>query len=248
MKPISLTGASALAFCLVATAAGADPSPSPPHPIGPCAGVYASLAGLSDYRFDGFSESNHHPSWQVTAYCYRDDGFFAGTTLTGVDFEDRPRTRLEADWYAGRQLRWRGAKVTLELLYATFPDKRTRGPSYDLVEPQADVSRGFGRLTLGALASWETNASGTGQAWRVEATAAYALAPWLSLSGQAGRFFAARGADSDHDAWDVGATATWRRLTLDARYGGTDQPLAQCFYTNWCMPGPYVSVSYRVYP
>jgi uncharacterized protein (TIGR02001 family) len=236
---------SAAIAMLAAGDAFADP---PPKPVGPCDGAFASVAGVSDYRFDGFSESNHHPTWQVTAYCYRNDGFFAGTMLTGIDFEDTPRTRLEADWYVGRQLRWRGAKVTLEALYDSFPDKRAPGPSYDIFEPQAEVSRTLKRLTLGALAGWETDVSGGGQEWHLKASAAYALAPWLSISGHAGRFFAASGADHDHDHWDIGATATWRRLSLDARYGGTDEPRSRCFFTDWCEPGAYVSLNYRLYP
>ena len=236
----------AAALALSANAALADPAP--PKPIGPCAGVYASVAGLSDYRFDGFSESNHQPTWQATAYCYRNDGFFAGTTLTGIDFEDTPRTHIEADWYIGRQLQWRGAKVTATLLYASFPDKRAPGPSYDIVEPQLEVSRAFRQWTLGALASWETDTSGGGQEWHVKGSAAYAITPWLSRSGHGGRCFAAHGADHDYDAWDVGVTATWRRFSLDARYAGTDRPVSQCFFTDWCKPGPSVSLSYRLLP
>jgi uncharacterized protein (TIGR02001 family) len=248
MRAQETTGASTLALALLTAASvSAEPAPTP-HAIGPCAGAYVSIAGLSDYRFDGFSESNHHPTWQVTAYCYRNDGFFVGTTLTGVDFADTPRTHVEADWYVGRQVSWRGAKITAELLYASFPDKRAPGPSYDILEPQIEVSRSFSRLTLGALGAWETDISGGGQEWHVKASAAYAVAPWLSLSGHAGRFFAASGADHNYDAWDVGATATWRRFSLDARYGGTDRPQAQCFFTTWCRPGPYVGLTYRLYP
>jgi len=238
----------ALALTLCASAAVADPAGAAPKPIGPCAGIYASVSGLSDYRFDGFSESNRQPTWQATAYCYRADGFFAGATFTGIDFGDTPRTPFEADSYIGRQLKLHGFTATIDLLYASFPDKRSPGPSYDLLEPQIEVTRRFQRLTLGALAGWETDVSGGGQEWHLKASAAYALTPWLSLSGHAGRFLAASGADHDHDHWDVGATATWRRLTLDARYGGTDQPLSQCFYTNWCKPGAYASLSYRLLP
>ena len=246
MKAIALATAAVLA--MLGGAATADPATATPKPIGPCAGVYASVAGLSDYRFDGFSESNHQPTWQVTAYCYRNDGFFAGTTVTGIDFEDTPHTDFEADWYVGRQVQWRGAKVTATLLYASFPDKRAPGPSYDIVEPELEISRGFSHWTLGALASWETDTSGGGQAWHVKGSVAYALTSWLSLSGHAGRFFAAHGADHDYDAWDVGATATWRRFSLDARYAGTDRPPSQCFFTDWCKAGPYASLSYRFYP
>jgi uncharacterized protein (TIGR02001 family) len=225
----------------------ADPA-APPTTPGPCAGVYLSAAALSDYRFDGFSESNRAPTWQVTAYCYRSDGYFAGTTLTGIDFEDTPRTPLEADWYAGRQFQWRGFKVTADVLYASYPGRRSPGPSYDIIEPQLEISRTFQKLTLGGLAGWETDRSGDGSEWHAKASAAYALTPWLTASAHAGRFFGVSGVDTVHNHWDVGATATWRRLSLDARYGGTNQPPAQCYYTRWCEPGPSVSLAWRVLP
>jgi uncharacterized protein (TIGR02001 family) len=240
-----LTLAAAAALAAVAPARA---DPLAPPPTGPCAGVYVSAAALSDYRFDGVSESNLGPTWQGTVYCYRTDGLFAGLTLTGVNFEDQPRTRLEADFYGGRQVQWRGAKITFELLHSAFPDKRAPGPSYDILEPQITISRTFKRLTLDALGAWETSLSGGGQAWHVKAGASYALTSWLSVSGHATRFFAARGSDFDHDAFDVGATATWRRLTVDARYGGTDLAPAQCYFTRWCEPGFYASATWRLLP
>jgi uncharacterized protein (TIGR02001 family) len=246
MKRTTITLAALLGAIGWSTAVRADPAPAPA--IGPCAGVFVSAAAMSDYRFDGFSESNRQPTWQVTAYCYRNDGYFAGTTLTGIDFEDTPRTPVEADWYAGRQVQMKDWKLTADLFYASFPGKRAPGPSYDILEPQVEVTRSFKRLTLGALAGWETDVSGGGQEWHVKATAAYALTPWLSVSGHLGRFLGATGGDHDHDAWDVGATATHRRLTLDVRYGGTDEAPAQCFFTRWCKPGLYASVSWRVWP
>ena len=223
-------------------AALADPSPKP---FRPCDGAYVAVTALSDYRFNGFSESNRRPTWQATAYCYRNNGVFVGTTLTGVDFEDRPRTHLEADWYVGRQWREGPYQVTATLLYASFPDKRAPGPSYDLLEPEAEVARTFRRrLTLKGLAAWSTSA--TQRAWQVKASATYQLAPWLKLDADAGRFWVSPGAN--HEIWDVGASATWRRLTLGAHYGGETLSPPQCFFTNWCAPGPSVSATYRVFP
>ncbi|HEX3917763.1 MAG TPA: TorF family putative porin [Caulobacteraceae bacterium] len=237
---------------LISTAAMAVVTPALADPqtptTGPCAGVYVSVAALSDYRFDGVSESNLAPTWQTTLYCYRNDGLFAGTTLTGVNFEDQPRTPLEADFYGGRQVQWHGATVRFELLYSAFPGKRAPGPSYDIVEPQAQISRTYGGLTLEGLGAWQTSVSGGGQQWHARAGVSYALTRWLSLNGHAGRFFAARGADFDHDTFDVGATATWRRLTLDARYGGTDLTPAHCYFTRWCAPGAYASATWRLLP
>jgi uncharacterized protein (TIGR02001 family) len=235
-----------LAALLALSAAPALADPAAPK--GPCDGVFLSAAALSDYRFDGLSESNRAPTWQVTGYCYRNDGYFVGATLTRIDFEDTPRTPLEVDWYAGRQFAWRATKITLDMFYGSFPGKRAPGSSYDILEPQVELSRSFHRLTLGALAGWETDVSGHGQEWRLKASAAYALTPWLSLNGHLGRFIASTGQDHDHDHWDVGATASWRRLSLDARYGGTDLPMAECYYTRWCDPGASASVTWRILP
>jgi uncharacterized protein (TIGR02001 family) len=243
-----ITFALAAALGLVAVPALADTVPASPRPIGPCAGAYVAVTGLTDYRFDGFSESDRKPTWQAIAYCYRADGWFAGTELTGVDFLDQPRTPVEVDWYAGRQMQLKSWKLTAELLYSGFPGKRASGPSYDIVEPQLLAARSFGRLTLDGAAGWETDVSGRGSEWRLRAGASYQLTRWLAASGHYGRFVGAWGADHDHGTWDVGATATWRRLSLDARYGGTDLPPRLCFFTRWCEPGAYAGVTYRVYP
>jgi uncharacterized protein (TIGR02001 family) len=238
--------AAAIGAAAASALAAALPGPAAAGPVGPCAGVFVSAAALTDYRFDGFSESDRAPTWQATLYCYRADGWFAGTTLTGVDFEDRPRTWLEVDWYGGRQLAWRNTKLTLDLLYASFPDKRAPGPGYDIVEPQADLSRPFGRLTLDGAAGWQTDISGRGDEWRLRAGALYALAPWLSVSGHLGQFLGAVGADHDHAFYDVGATATWRRLSLDVRYGGSTLPVSECYFTRWCEPGVYAALTWRL--
>jgi uncharacterized protein (TIGR02001 family) len=246
MKLIALSAAAFAAAS--AGAALADPQRAATPPTGPCAGVYVSVAGLSDYRFDGFSESDRHPTWQATLYCYRTDGWFAGTTLTGVDFEDTPRTRLEVDLYGGRQFTWRGAKVSLELLYTAFPDKRAPGPSYDILEPQVTVTRTVGHWTLEGLGAWELGGSGHSQEWHVRAGASFALTSWLSASGHVGRVFAARGGDVDYTHWDAGLTARWRRLSADLRYGGTDRSPAKCYFTKWCEPGLYGGLTWQVAP
>lgn len=239
--------AAALVLSEPATAA-ADPTPAATGRLKLCDGAFLSLSGLSDYRFDGFSESNRAPTWQVVGYCYRSNGLFAGTQLTGINFEDQPRTPVEADFYLGRQVRWRGASVTFDVLYSAFPGKRATGPSYDIIEPQIEISRTIGRLTLSEAAGWEDDISGRGREWRLRGGGSLVLARWLSLSGHFGGFVGASGADHDHTFFDIGATAAWRRLSLDFRYGGTSLPRAQCFYTRWCEPGAYAGVTWRFAP
>jgi uncharacterized protein (TIGR02001 family) len=246
MRAIVCSGIAAV-LALGAEDAAADPAP-PSGRIGPCAGTFVSVSGVSDYRFDGFSESNRRPTWQVLAYCYRASGVFAGVQVSGIDFADRPRTPVETDVYLGRQVRWRGSSVTVELMYSAFPGKRAPGPSYDIVELQAEVSRTLGRLTLSGAGGWEGDVSGRGQEWRLRGGGSLALTPWLSVGGHIGGFVGASGADRDHAFYDVGATARWKRLSFDVRYGGTSLSLAQCYYSRWCEPGLYGGVTWRVAP
>ena len=235
-------GGATLAF---AAGALADPAAAPTPQLGPCDAVWFAASVTSDYRYDGFSESNRQPTWQATLHCWRKDGLYAGTMLTGVNFEDRPRTSSELDVYVGRHIAVWGSDLNLEALFATFPNQRTGGPSYGFAEPSVELAHTFGKLTLGSLVGWSPNDSGnSGQAWHVRQSASYALTDWLSVSGRLGRWWIARGQDRDH--YDVGATASWRRLKLDVRYGGTDLPLTRCYYTQWCAPGPSVTLTYGV--
>ena len=248
-----------LVAVITTTPAGADTTPSgpssqqaqaapppahfTPRRNAPCAAYYVAASMISDYRFDGFSESNREPTWQVNLHCYRTDGFYAGTVLTGVNFEDRPRTTLETDFYVGKHVPVAGSDLNLELLEVWFPNQRTGGPAYGLFEPEAEVSRTFGRLTLKAQLAWSPNySSNSGESWHQKATASFALTDWLSISGHYGRITIERGFERHH--FDIGATAKWRELSLDARYGGTDLKKPQCYYSNWCAPGASVTVTW----
>ncbi len=99
---------------------------------------------------------------------------------------------------------------------------------------QVEVARTIGRLTLNGAAGWEGDVSGHGQERRLRAGAAVVLASWLSVGGHFGGFAGASGADHDHAFYDIGVTATWRRLSFNLRYGGTNLLSSECFYTHWC--------------
>src|SRR5579872_554857 len=193
---------------LMGAVARADPPAKPPSPNRPCAALYVAVTALSDYRFDGFSESNRRPTWQGIVYCYRTDGWYAGVELTGVDFLDQPRTRLETDFLAGRHIAVKGSDLNLGVLYTVFPDKRAPGPSYDMVALQAELSHTLKKLTLKGQVAWLDYLGTSSKGWHVKGTAEYAATPWLKLSGHAGEEWVEGRADRLH--WDVGATATWR--------------------------------------
>jgi len=240
---VTLAGAAIGALPAQAQQNGDPPILPPPNPF--CTGVYLAPAWLSDYRFDGFSESDRAPTWQVNLHCFRTDGFYAGVVATGVNFEDTPRTRLEIDYYAGRHIAVWGSDLNLEVLYTSFPTQKTK-PSYALLEPEAELSHTWGRLTLSSLVSWTPNDSGAGTAWRLRQGASFKILPWLVASGHVGHSWIER--NFDRTFFDAGLTATFGRLSIDGRYEGTDLKPSQCYYTTWCAPGAAVMVKYRILP
>jgi uncharacterized protein (TIGR02001 family) len=230
-----------------AALAGATPRASAAPTPALTSGLYVGLTGMSDYRYDGMSESNRAPTWQLTLHEFRSDGLYAGMVLTPVDFEDTPRTPLEIDLYGGKHFQVFGSDLNLGLLYTFYPGKLSPGPSFNFGELQAEFSHTFSRLTLKTKVAWSPHYSGdTGQAWYGRETASYALTSWLALGGHLGRLWIPMG--QSRTFYDVGATATWRRLTFDLRYGGTNLQPSQCFSTNWCAPGAWASITYRLNP
>jgi uncharacterized protein (TIGR02001 family) len=215
--------------------------------LAPTGGVYLAVTGLSDYRYDGFSESDRAPTLQTTIHYFRSDGWYTGAVLTGVNFKDTPRTSLETDIYGGRHVPVGTFDLNLQLLYTAFPDKTARGPTYNFVEPQVELTRSLRRLTLKVQIGWSPEYSGhTGEAWHLKGTATYALTSWLALSGRFGRLWIENGESRTHG--EIGATATWRHFSVDVRYSGADLNSSQCSYTNWCSPGATASVTYRLLP
>lgn len=241
------------------TAAAAEGGTSPPAilagatlsaapPASPTSGLYVGLTGMSDYRYDGFSESNLSPTWQITLHYFRSDGYYAGTVITHVIFLDQPPTHTEVDLYLGKHIPVAGMDLNLEVLFTTFPDQHTNTPSYGFVEPEVGLAKTFRKLTVESQVGWSPLYSGAlGQALHLKGTASYAVTDWLRVSGHAGRLWVEHGGKS-RDLFDVGATATWKKLSFDARYGGTDLTRDDCYFTNWCRAGAYFTLTYQLSP
>ena len=210
-----------------------------------CDAVYATVSVTSDYRYEGLSSSNRSPTGQALAHCWRQDGWYAGTLITGIDYLDTPRTRVEIDVYAGRRFRRGSWELNLNLLYSTFKPGRPNGSGYDLIEPVVEVVRHAGRATWTGRAALAFN-DRTGRTWHLGGSVAYRMTPWLTANGRVGALYSDRGMDRRFG--EIGLAATWRRWTLEARYVATDRSRAQCYGLNWCDAGVTAAVTYRVSP
>lgn len=66
------------------------------------AGTSAQVALLSDYTFNGVTQTNGGAAWQVSVEHEQDSGVYFGTWVSNVDFGDR--NQFETDTYVG--YRW----------------------------------------------------------------------------------------------------------------------------------------------
>ena len=88
---------------------------------------------------------------------------------------------------------------------------------------------------------------GSGEAWRLESEAGYAISPWLTLKALAGRRWIERGADRTY--WSLGAATSWKRLTFEVRYIDTNLSKARCGYNpDICGPALVGSITASLPP
>lgn len=200
--------------------------------------LFPSVFLTSDYRYEGQSLSGHEPTVQVSLYWWRPDKFYAGVWMSRVDFSDLgdPTTSVEVEVYGGRNFSIGRTELTLEGMYSLFPDKDVPGPTYDFVTAKAGLRRSVRALTLGSAFAWTPDAPyDGGPAWRVIEEASYRWTPWLKTGGKVGRRWSARA--TDRTFWDIGATTTWRKVSIDVRYSDTNLGLVECGGVNWCQGG-----------
>jgi uncharacterized protein (TIGR02001 family) len=219
MKPIA-----ALAAALAAAV------PAAAHAAG-VSGLYSALTVTSDYRYQGVSDTDGAAALQANLHYFRPDGWYAGAFASQVDFKDPGHTRYELDLYGGKTLALDGGKseLKLQVMRSVFPDNATPGPTYDFWTFQASARRQVGKLAVGGLAAFVPEGSyRSGKVWRVEGQADYAVAPHLALKALAGEQWGGRGHTRAY--WSLGPSLTWRRLTFDLRYVGTDRGRSNCGY------------------
>lgn len=200
--------------------------------------LFPSLFLTSDYRYDGQSLNGHQPAVQASLYWWRPDNFYAGVWTSTVDFSELgdPTTSFEVDVYGGRNLQVGRTELTLEGMYSFFPDKAIPGPTYDFVTAKVRLRRTVGALTLASAIGFVPDAPyDGGPSWRVTEEVSYRWAGWLKTGGRLGRRWNARSADRLF--WDIGATTSWKKVSFDLRYSGTDLSVIECGGVNWCAAG-----------
>lgn len=84
--------------------------------------VTGNVALVSDYLYDGVSQTTNDPALQGSVTMATDSGFYFGFWGSQVDFSTGTHSNVETDWYVG----WSGGTDTLEFdvgatVYKYFP-------------------------------------------------------------------------------------------------------------------------------
>jgi len=228
------------------------------------ASLSGSIALTSDYRFRGISQNDTDPAPQLTLNLVGPDGWYAGTFLSKINFNDGPsgayvsnhNTSLEWDIYAGKHFDLDGTGLTLQALYYAYPehDGLPGAARLSFFEGSAALSHTFDNLTVGATVAVSPDffgESGTG-VW-LGGTASYVVNDWVTVSGNVGHQWAETlnnaGTGFPYTHWDLGVTATWNGISLDLRYIDTSINKGTCEgfngpRNNWCGPTAVATVSY----
>jgi uncharacterized protein (TIGR02001 family) len=191
----------------------------------------AYVAVTSDYRYRGISQNDKEFAPQGSLNWSGPEGFYAGTWLSKTNWGGNDPS-FEADFYLGKHTDLGGTDLNIEAYYYSYPDAFFPGTKASYYETIAQLSHVFGPLTVTVTGanSPEWSLSG-GTAWYLEGTAAYVATDWLTFSGNLGHQWVQNAklyGASDYTHWDIGATATYKSFTLDARYVGNDISTGAC--------------------
>ncbi len=202
--------------------------------------LYGAVKLTTDYRFHGFSESNRRPTVQGNLHWVAPQNWYVGMVASGIDFRDGS-TSYEIDLYGGRHFYFGDNDLNLEVLTYMFPDHAGPSPGYNAIQTSAELTHSFGDFKLAG--KFQLKHAHFGQGFESDASASWALTPWLTASGIVGY---QQGAKAFHRMnWDIGLAATWDSFVFDARYSGTDTPKSRCYYTNWCATGFSATITYQ---
>ena len=235
----SILGLSAVAFAMLATPAFADEAADP---LG--LKVTGNVAGVSDYRFRGFSQTGEDPAVQGGITVTHTSGLYVGVWGSTIDIPvdgGAKSLNTELDLFAGYSKEvMPGLTVDAGLLYYLYPAKGVVSDT-DYFEPYLNVIGTYGPATLkvGVNYAWEQSAllgirtnSDLGQKvssiyFHAEPSVTIPNTPF-GLNAHIGyaesdSFLGGFGEEGKVIDYSVGATATWKNLTFGVSYVDTDE-------------------------
>jgi uncharacterized protein (TIGR02001 family) len=218
--------------------------------------VAFGVAGVSDYRFRGVTQTRKNPAIQGYVELQAFDWIYAGIWSSSVSFPTRfglTDPAAEVDFYAGVRHTWGAFSLDVGYLYYWYPGETKAFPGqrqtdYWEIKALPSVAIGeYGSITGNLW--WSADYANTG------GNDLYlSLAPKINLpissisdvafyvSGELGKQWLGKN-DFDFNpkdfwTWNVGGGMTYKAMTLDLRYSDTNLTRDECFGNtgarSWC--------------
>jgi uncharacterized protein (TIGR02001 family) len=218
----SLSAASILAILLAATPAAAQESKSPIT-------VSGGATLVSDYRFRGISQTDKRPALQGSITLAHASGFYASVWGSSIDDYVYNGADQELDLIAGYRRTFGGTTIDAGVLYYYYPG--SGGIDSDFVEPFVSVAHTLGPATAKLSAAYAPKqralSVGAGKEDNLylagDLSAGIPSTP-ISLNAHVGRSFGPSylTIGDGYTDWSLGATATFKSLTVGLAYADTD--------------------------
>jgi len=206
--------------------------------------VSGTIAGVSDYRYRGISQTDRNPALQAGLTLNTEAGLYAGVWASNVDFNDNPRdTWGEIDLTLGFSNALSDAlSYDVGFTYYAYPNSDSAGlPDYNYWETNFGIAYEAGQFGASGKIFYSPDFFGeTGDAVYVTAGASYtpATVGWLTFDATLGHQWIENNAGfgtPDYFDWSIGATATWEMLAFGLRYIDTDIEKSRCGASlDWC--------------
>lgn len=209
----------AMAFAHPATAQNVEDAPA--------VTVTGGATLVSQYRFRGISLSDEKAAIQGTINVNHESGIYGGVWASSLDgFGELGGSNVELDLYAGyRKEVADGVTLDAGLLYYAYPG--SEGGTFEFFEPYANVSGSIGPVTAKVGAAFAPEQDGIGGNSNVylfnDNSLAIGGTP-ISLTSHLGwsNGDTTLTPGGEYFDWSLGATASWRNLTLGVAYVDTD--------------------------
>lgn len=265
MKSMGRTTGHALALCAASVCGGgaaaaadfATPATAVPSMIDVAFGV----AGVTDYRFRGVTNSNKDPAIHGYAELQAFDWLYAGAWASSVRFPspfELTDPALEIDFYGGVRRTWQAFTLDVGGIYYDYPGENTKRTGPDLREIDYWEIYAKPALAIGDFASIAANVFWSSDFANVGSDALYvSVVPKISIpvaatpsvgfyvSGELGKQWLKKTSAlpveidwKDYVAWNAGGGMTYKAMTLDVRYSDTSLTRCECAFNygvrGWC--------------
>ena len=218
-----------------------QPRGAPGHRLGPMPGSFSAVATVaSEYVWRGVSQSNRLPAGQLEVDWRFDPGFYVGTWLSNVDFDDEPS--LELDLFAGYVYRRGNLELDFGFIYYLYPLLDSDG---FYPEVTLNATYDFGRVGLSGFFAGTWNYGEAGEPAYYPAIDARVDLFWtVALRTHVGyQFGNGSGKGADEFDWSVGLTASHWGFDARLAYIDTNRAGPQCGGSSNCDARAFFSLT-----